>query len=111
MGKFGEGFTRVNLRFLLALFEEVLAGNVTQFHADDSVAAVMEPPHVMGLSAQGNEHGTGAIAGELWPVVMEVLIDGAFVEADFFLGPAFVPELMFHECSPFRQLEVSLSLT
>ena len=46
-----EGLARVDFGFFAGFFEEVLAGQFAQFHADDGVAAVVEPPHVVGFSA------------------------------------------------------------
>jgi hypothetical protein len=61
----------------------------------------VKPPNIVGFAAQRDEDGTGAIAGEFWPVVVEVLIHGALVKPYLFIGPALMPEFVFHVCSPF----------
>eukprot|EP00747_Dinoflagellata_sp_TGD_P162803 gnl/TRDRNA2_/TRDRNA2_180796_c0_seq1.p2 gnl/TRDRNA2_/TRDRNA2_180796_c0~~gnl/TRDRNA2_/TRDRNA2_180796_c0_seq1.p2 ORF type:complete len:207 (-),score=30.73 gnl/TRDRNA2_/TRDRNA2_180796_c0_seq1:30-650(-) len=95
-----EGFAGMNFGFFAGFFEEVFAGQFAQFHADNGVPAVVEPPHVMGFAAEGHEDGVGAFTGQFRPVVVEVLVHGALVETDFLFSPAFVPEFMFHVSHP-----------
>ena len=97
-----EGFAGVNFGFLAGFFEEVLAGQFAQLYTDDRMAAVVEPPHVVGFAAEGHENGVGAFASQFRPMVVEILVNRALVETDFFFGPAFVPEFMFHGSYPVR---------
>jgi hypothetical protein len=54
----------------------------------------------MGLAAQGYEDRIGAFASKLRPMVIQVLVNGALMKADFVFRPACVPEFVFHGGPP-----------
>ncbi len=105
-----KGFSRVNLGLLVRFLKKILAGYLAQLDTDNRMAPVIQPPHIVGFSAQGDQHRTGIAAGQLRPVIVQILIDAALVKTDFPLGPALMPELVFHNGSILLFFEVCSGL-
>jgi len=106
MSEGGKRFTRVNQGFLTGFLKEILAGHIAQFHSDNRMAPVIQPPHIVGFAAQGDKHCAGIAAGQFRPVVVQVLVDAALVKTYFTPGPALMPEFVFHSGSILLFFEV-----
>jgi len=106
MAETGKGFAGMDLGLFTGFFKEILAGHRAQLHADQRMSPVIQPPHIVGFATQGHQHCTCICARQIRPVVVKILVDASLVKTYFTLGPALMPEFVFHNGSILLFLEV-----
>ena len=86
--------------FDACLDEEIATGDRREFDADDLMARIAQPAHVVTLSAERDENFGGALLRKRRPMFDQERVHIFLMEAELIALPTFVPEGSFQEFIP-----------